>query len=40
MELANGKVVRLHTRNPERNVMFVKELRRQLEQLEKLDLLN
>ena len=37
MELENGQVVKLETRQPQKNAEFVKELRRQLDQLSKLD---
>ena len=40
MELSNGNVVRLHTKDPKKNKEFVEEITRLLRQLEKLDLQN
>lgn len=40
MELDGDEVVRLHINDEEKTVEFVKELSRQLEQLEKLDKFN
>ena len=37
MELENGKVVKITIKDPKKSEEFVKELRRQIEQLEKLD---
>jgi len=40
MELDDGTVVRLHTNQPKKNVELVAELKRQIEHLDRLDLLN